>query len=219
MRLAVPSYFYPGAEWDRLLQHKPSVVVVNPASGPGQRIDQNYATLVRRLQAADIRTLGYIATDWARAYPEKVASEQAKYRKWYKVSDFFFDEGATSAENVRYYEPMVETSILPALNPGTFPSERYMRLKRAIHMIYECGLQRYLAEGPPTWTAKYPRGKFWHCVFGVPTLEEAIEVAKVAKGRKAGYIYITDDEMLDDDNPYDRLPSYWEGLVRGIKRL
>jgi hypothetical protein len=62
MKVIVPAYFYPGAIWDTLLQSNPEVVsdvIINPDSGPGDQINDDYAKVVRQCKKRGIGVLGY----------------------------------------------------------------------------------------------------------------------------------------------------------------
>ncbi len=55
MRLWVPAYYYPFGpglrEWNRLIasaESVPIVAIVNPASGPGDHVDTNFAAILPR---------------------------------------------------------------------------------------------------------------------------------------------------------------------------
>src|SRR5262245_60889383 len=73
MRLWVPAYYYPFGpgllEWDRLIASAkavPIVAIVNPASGPGDRVDTHFAAIIPRARRAGVTIVGYITTQYGR---------------------------------------------------------------------------------------------------------------------------------------------------------
>ena len=66
VRLLVPAYFYPAGkglkDWERLIasaEKLPIVAIVNPASGPGKRVDGSYSELFRKAKGR--RSSGSVA--------------------------------------------------------------------------------------------------------------------------------------------------------------
>jgi hypothetical protein len=60
VRLGVPAYFLPGADWASL--HSPAVghAILNPETGPGPHA--GYAAAVAAAQRAGVKVLGYVDT-------------------------------------------------------------------------------------------------------------------------------------------------------------
>ncbi|WIA17589.1 hypothetical protein OEZ85_014412 [Tetradesmus obliquus] len=63
-----------------------------------------------------------------------------------------------------------------------------------------------------------PSPKFWQLVYEVPPTPEALYKAlMLSKARRAGWVYVTDDSITPDGNPWDTLPSapgLWDLEVR-----
>ena len=69
--IAVPSYFYPctgssSCKWDMMDNNANAVkiAIINPDSGPGSSVDQNYASQVTRSKTAGISVVGYVHTSY-----------------------------------------------------------------------------------------------------------------------------------------------------------
>lgn len=70
---------------------------MNPNSGPGTPVpDDEYITEMTRLNNyANVRTVGYISTDWSKRALSAVLQDIKTYKAWpeaYAVSGVFFDE-------------------------------------------------------------------------------------------------------------------------------
>jgi hypothetical protein len=108
MRLWVPAYYYPfGAglrEWNRLIASAkavPIVAIVNPASGPGEHVDTNFAAVIPRARKAGITVVGYIGTQYTRKPLGQVKQEVDTFLRFYPdIQGFHFDEQSSDARGV-----------------------------------------------------------------------------------------------------------------------
>jgi hypothetical protein len=86
-KMLIPAYFYPGTLWDRSTNASPKVgvMIMNPNSGPGDKIDQNYVKAVDKAQQAGIKILGYVATTYGNKRLEEsttqISNQQASVFK------------------------------------------------------------------------------------------------------------------------------------------
>src|SRR5690242_1806579 len=97
-RLAVPAYFRGADQWRALDDAAPTVglAVLNPASGPGDRPDPDYAPLLGRDRSRGVALLGYVSTRYASRPRAEVEGEIERYFGWYGVDGIFLDEAATA---------------------------------------------------------------------------------------------------------------------------
>ncbi len=111
MRLWVPAYYYPFGpglrEWNRLIASAkvaPIVAIVNPASGPGDHIDTNFAAVLPRARKAGVTLVGYIGTQYTKKPLEQVKREIDTFLRFYPdLQGFHFDEQSTEVRGVDYY--------------------------------------------------------------------------------------------------------------------
>ncbi|MCE9525960.1 MAG: spherulation-specific family 4 protein [Planctomycetales bacterium] len=82
MRLLVPAYFYPAGkgekEWERLLaapEEAGVVAIVNPASGPGRRVDANYTKVLEQARRSKLTLIGYVSTSYGKRKTEEVKAD------------------------------------------------------------------------------------------------------------------------------------------------
>ena len=78
--------------------------IVNPASGPGDHVDTNFAAVLPRARKAGVTLVGYIGTQYTRKPLEKVKAEIDTFLRFYPdVQGFHFDEQSSDARGVDYY--------------------------------------------------------------------------------------------------------------------
>ena len=133
MRLWVPAYYYPFGpglrKWNRLIASAkavPIVAIVNPASGPGDHVDTNFAAIIPRARKAGLTLVGYIGTQYTRKPLAQVKREVETFLTFYPdLQGFHFDEQSSDARGVDYYAELyryVHQRIDGAIvltNPGT----------------------------------------------------------------------------------------------------
>src|SRR5687767_14386752 len=93
--ISIRSYFHPRTQaelWAQANSAHPTVrqVIINPNSGPGSSPDPDYAKQVKESQAAGLRVLGYVATDYGANLEATVREEVNHYYLWYGVDGIFF---------------------------------------------------------------------------------------------------------------------------------
>lgn len=233
VRLLIPAYFYPGGEglkhWDRLfasaraMPDVPQVAIANPNSGPGEKIDDNYTTVLKRAKQAGILLVGYVSTRYAmRSLPE-VKADIDRWLEFYPViQGFFLDEQTSDTSKVDYYRDLTAyahsrlSRSLVITNPGTTCVPEYVtRASVDTVCLYEnkTGFNDFHL---PDWTKGMPAKRF--AVLPYQIAEEALMRATVQKAVKdgAGYLYVTDASGV---NPWDRLPTYWEAELKLIQSI
>jgi hypothetical protein len=230
MRLWVPAYYYPFGpglrEWNRLIasaKSAPIVAIVNPASGPGDHADTNYAAVIARARKSGITVVGYVGTQYTRKAAAEVKREVDLFLKYYPdIQGIHFDEQSSDARGVDYYAELyryVHQQIAGALvltNPGTSCAPGYASRPAADAI---CLFEReggFDAFRLPAWSARVPGARFCLQAHGVGREDQMRRSIRCAAQLKIGYVFITDDVT---PNPYDRLPSYWEAEVDAVRRV
>jgi hypothetical protein len=208
----VPAFF-PPAGWSRATVggDNPSVIILNPASGPGTAPNPMVREAVQDARAKGSTVVGYIGTNYAAEPIAQVEDSVREYRQWYGVKGIFLDQTPTTGVGqIGYYQTLsgfihhLSPGAPIWLNPGVYPDERYMSVGTVI-MAFEGSYQTYLASRIPKWARRYPADRFANTIFATPRpgLAKAI---RLSRARNAGYVYITDDVTPD---PYSALPTYW----------
>jgi hypothetical protein len=215
-KILIPAYFYPGAFWTELDATAPrgTVVVMNPASGPGVSSDPFYVSAVAAAQAAGMRVLGYVDTNYAAVSTGTVESQIDSYKLWYAVDGIFLDRASAASGDIAYYTTL-STYIHGAagtyvcLNPGTAPDTGYFAIADLI-AIFEDTYANYLSFSPPVWAATYA-SQVAHLIYRTIDLDMASALA-LARTNDAGVVYVTDQDL---PNPWGALPPspYWTNEV------
>ena len=81
----VPAYFYPAGPrleaWRQLAENartKNIEVILNPASGPGKKLDPAYVKVAGDLRKARGKILGYVSTNYAKAISPRSSKTSAR---------------------------------------------------------------------------------------------------------------------------------------------
>jgi hypothetical protein len=229
LSLWVPAYFYPNGpglrEWNRLIAAAklvPVVAIVNPASGPGARVDPYIAAAITRARKGKVTVVAYIGTQYARKPLAQVKEEVNTYVGFYPdIQGIHFDEQSSHAKDVDYYAELyryVRERIPAALvvtNPGTTCAAEYVA-RPASDVVCLFERDRAFEEfQPPAWASRFPASRFCVQAYHVDTEAAMTQALTRAAQLHVGYVYFTDDQ---GPNPYDRLPSYWDAEVEAVRR-
>ncbi len=228
----VPAYFYPAgdhlADWNRLAEAARSVpleVILNPASGPGERQDANYVAVVDALHRSHARVLAYVDSDYGRRPLAAIEKDVRAYPKFYKIDGFFIDQMANTPEAVDHYRSIrrlirrADSRYKVVGNPGT-PHTLPEYLDAADTLVTFEGSARAFAAYDPhaaaPWTAGHPPDRFAAIIYGVDKTAAGCAILSRARRTGAGSVYITDQKM---PNPYLGLPIYWADEAAAVRAI
>jgi hypothetical protein len=211
-RLAVPAYFHPAVapqDWARLAQQAAQIrlVVLNPASGPGEGPDGAYLRALAPLQAAGVQVAAYVDTNYGQRPRRDALADIGRYLDWYEVDGVMFDRVSAGPADLRHYAALSRRARkmglrVIAFNHGVHPDEAYARHADVLG-TFEGPWNVYLEQAVPRWTRSWPADRFYHVVYSVPP-EHLADAFLMAGRRRAGCVYVTDH---GGGNPYDRLPA------------
>ena len=211
-RLVVPAYFHPAVapdEWTRMAAHADQIrlVILNPASGPGEGPDPAFVPVLRQLREAGVPVAGYADTDYGRRpWPEALADIR-RYLDWYGVNGIMLDRVSADLADLRRYALLARRARqagagVVVFNHGVHPHPAYARHADVLG-TFEGPFDHYLEQAVPQWTRSWPADRFYHVIYSVPP-EHLGDAFMMAGRRRAGCVYATD---LSGGNPYRRLPS------------
>lgn len=213
----VPAYFHPSVfpdQWDRLAERARDVhlVVLNPANGPGTRLDHAHIAPLRRLRAAGVTVAGYVDTDYGRRPLDDAIADLECFVTWYQVTAVCFDRAAADGQHVPYYAELASRARsmgarYVTFNHGTFPDREYAEHADLLG-VFEGPWRVYVEVAVPRWTRSLPPEKFYHVVYSVPVGNFG-DAYLLAACRGARFAFVTDH---GGPNPYERLPASWLGL-------
>ncbi|CAD5924697.1 hypothetical protein NO758_00888 [Planktothrix agardhii] len=237
MQLLIPLYSYPTwynsqtyfwPEVVKAAQKVPVTAVINPNNGPGgSPPNQDYVKGLKDLRQDNITILGYVATNYGKRDIQEVKSDIDIYSKYYNLQGIFFDEAASGADKLDYYQeiynytkakPNLDTVVL---NQGTHPDEGYLSKPAAdIAIIFENYSKEWPNYQPSPYVNNYDPKRFSGLIHTVPDVDTMKSHIDKAVERNIQYIYITDDSPdSPDKDPWNSLPSYWQEEVNYIQSL
>jgi hypothetical protein len=209
--MLIPLYQYPDADWVTVLNTAPpgSVVIVNPASGPGRHPDPVVTLGAAALAAHGLAVAGYVPTRYGRVPLARLRADVTDYRRSYHTTGLFLDEVPQDCTRRyrRYYQAAIrairgrDASTLVILNPGVVPGACYTGLADII-MVAERSLPGHLATGP------VPPGAAAVILHGISARRLAAVLRRVRQVG-IGYVYLTDRGASPASNAYNRLPTYF----------
>jgi hypothetical protein len=196
----------------------PVWVIVNPASGPGKRVDPNYTRAIDRLLGAGCVVIGYVTTSYGKRPEVEVRKDLERWLELYpRTQGIFFDEmiyedtdaGARHQAALRRHAH--EAGFWPTVaNPGADTPRRYFAAGAAeVIVIHEGNAwpseERLKAEGyrdhPP-----FTRAVLLH---SQPKLDGA---ALRTTRRYVRWVYVTEKPYRPGDpaaaNPWDALSKH-----------
>jgi hypothetical protein len=222
-RLAVPAYFYPGPQWDRLIAAAPTVgmIIFNPASGPGQAADPQYTTAISEAKAAGIVVLAYVYTNYGQRPSADVLDDIKRTYDFYAPSGIYLAEGPMEADcgplEAEYHafadaargrDPRAYLAV------GTRFCPTYVYFFDLM-VEFARNWTEYQTYTPPSWMPANSPERFCAFVDGVPSASASAALSR-AVTNGAGWVFATDE---GEPNPWGRLPSYFDDEVRAVATL
>jgi hypothetical protein len=227
--LLVPAYFEPGSgRWQGVAAaaaRVPLVAIANVFNGPGTGPAlPEYTAAMAAVRASGGQVIGYVHTQYGRRALDVVKADMARWNQLYRLDGIFVDEMANDAteSSLSYYAELaryareLDPDFKVTGNPGTNTDEQYLKRTAADTLVIFENDTGYPSFAPAAWTGHYPEYQFGHLTYAVPSPQQMTNFVNLAVGRRAGFIYVTDDSGA---NPWDTLPSYWEEEVNLLESL
>lgn len=226
-KLLIPSYFYPASDpshsWTTMCDDAPaqSVIILNPASGPGTASDPTLVAATQYCQSKSINVIGYVYTNYGERSTSAVKADIANYYSWYGVNGILLDEMATDSTTLSYYRTLhnyIRTKggssrDLTVGNMGTVPATDWALKNSVVNIlsIFEGGPTDFSSFAMPAWASSYPASDFAAVVYNVSSSSSMSSICSTLSNTDhIAYRYVTDGVYLQPtDDPYSALPSYW----------
>lgn len=191
----VPAYFPPRAIADLVRRSPPPrLLIVNPASGPGDRPSEPYRRAIAAARQVGSGVLGYVRTGYGDREAAAVERDIDRYRSWYGVDGIFLDESSPSAAQLPYYRALGRYARrsglrLVALNPGVTPERGYFTIADVV-VTFEGPASGYreALRAAPAWLSQISPRRIAHLVYDA-TPAQAASVLATRSG--AGNVYVT----------------------------
>jgi hypothetical protein len=221
LRMAVPAYFAPGPQWQRLIAGAPTVgiVVFNPNSGPGTATVPGYTSVIAQARAAGIIVLGYVSTNYGQRAGTDVLADINKYYDLYAPSGIYLAEGPMQSDCATLeseYHGFTDAArqrdpkAYLAVGTNFCPTFIYFT---DLMIQFARTWDEYQTYVSPPWMPANSPGRFCHIINSVPadSLAQALELAA---HNGAGFVFATDGV---DPNPWGSLPSYFDAELAGLR--
>jgi Spherulation-specific family 4 len=238
--LLVPMYIYPenihkNAAYNRLIDVKrqyekvPMWIIINPASGPGEKVDANYTKAIDRLCGAGCVVVGYVTTSYGKRTEAEVRKDIDQWLKLYpRAQGIFFDE-------MRYEDTDAAVKYQAALNkyahdagcwptignPGADTPGRYFADPAADVIV--------IHEGSAWPTEERLKGDYFGGYADFPPFTRGVLLFSQPKLDKAAlrmvrkyarWVYVTETlNRLDDPkaaNPWEHLSKHLEEICEQL---
>lgn len=217
------------------------IAIFNPNNGPfhPDGREGNYLNsdgegpLADFINAGGI-AVGYVATDRgakpladAKAEIDAYLNDAELYAGF--ISGIFFDEMSSNPNDAAYYQELTNhaknrlaiafTIGNPGVNPNTGVGgsiANYVNSVDTLITFENFGTEYRDNFMPSSALDNLPREKIGHLIHTESTWDSSL--LELASTRGAGWVYFTDDPFVPnvDENPYDKLPTYWEQMSNSI---
>ena len=223
VRLVVPAYYTPGADWQRIIAASDVVgmIIFNPNNGPGVTTDPAYMSAIAKARAAGILVLGYVATDYGKRAEADINADVNSYYALYQPSGIYFAEGPMEADCTTL-EPEYRrlTSLARMRDPkayvaiGTRFCPTFITFSELmVEFAEDWRLTR--ATRSPSWMPANSPDRFCQFINTVPP-DQASHVLSTAVSYGAGWVFATDGVY---PNPWAALPSYFDEELAAVRQL
>jgi hypothetical protein len=222
-RLAIPAYFYPGPQWDRLIAAAPTVgmIIFNPANGPGLAADPQYTKAIADAKAVGIVVLAYVFTNYGQRPSADVLDDIKRTYDFYSPSGIYLAEGPMEADcsplEAEYHafaDAARSRDPRAYLAVGTRFCPTYVYFFDLM-VEFARNWTEYQTYTPPSWMPAHSPERFCAFVDSVPSASASAALSRTVMNG-AGWVFATDQS---DPNPWGQLPSYFDDEVRAVAAL
>lgn len=213
----IPLYSYPtSSNWAQLITDaaaNPTVqiyAIANVASGPGGSSNPDYVTGISNLQAAGIKVLGYVDSNYGSIAISTVETNMDHWRTWYSVNGIFVDEMNNIAGGESYYSALLSYghahSQNPMIgNPGTSIGASYIGTMDVIISYEYYGYPSPATVESRTTSVGGTRTNWGIIAFSQATVPSITQFSNVEP--YIAYVFVT-DQAGPPGNPYLNIPTY-----------
>jgi hypothetical protein len=228
--IAAPLFSKPGTNsyWDDVRNAGSSsvpFVVASPNNGPGLKADPAYADAIGKNTSANVRTLGYIQTNYqTRPFKEAVSDIDNWYKFYPQTSGIYIDLLKEGGQDEACYAAALYTHVknthpndLVILSPGTHVSPAY----EPYGDIFVNASMDYATYR--SWKVQHKgfedktqyQNRFWHMIYGVSQDQYSSAFADI-RDNNAGWVYMTDKSA---PTPFAATPAFWQNEASDVGAL
>lgn len=228
--IAVPLFSKPsaGTYWNDVRNAGSSSVpfiIASPSNGPGKTVDPAYTAAIAQNTAANVRTLGYVQTNYqTRTFTDAYADVDNWYKFYPQTSGIYIDLLKEGGQDEVCYVAALYTHVknvrpndLVVLSPSTHISPAY----EPYGDIFVNAAMDY--DTYKSWQTQYKgfedktqyQNRFWHQVYGVGPDEYSSAFADI-RSNNAGWVFMTDKTA---PTPFGATPSFWQNEASDVGAL
>jgi len=206
------------------------VIIINPSSGPGNSTVPNdqYAEQISRLNnITNVKTVGYVRTDYANRAIDDVLADVSTYSGWFTANaslgmhGIFLDESphqylSTSASYMRNVTSAIKSasgvqgSKMIIRNPGVIPDAGYNDTNTDVVVFFESDYSDYAGHISSLQAQSKDRSKYSIMVNSVPTMStDGLRSYVSGLSRLAQYLFITDNTQ----DYYESFGADWSAFT------
>lgn len=235
--IMIPLYVYPNdiysnADYNgvisllRQYSDVPAIIILNPSSGPGTVVDDNYTAAIKRLRGAGATVVGYVSTDYTNISESAAIVDIDKWMSLYpEIEGIFLDEMTNDDDQAhRNYYRNIKTycnqkkGLYPVIgNPGSLANHQYYTQDCVDIVVVhenstqptEANLKGDFQDGHSDFN-KFTRATlvYTQASFSPSLVNTMVEYV--------GWIYVTDDG--GDGNPWDSVSAYLEDTLKQLSQ-
>jgi hypothetical protein len=223
LHMIVPAYWQPDSQWQRIIADAPTVgmIIFNPASGPGTATNPAYPPVIAQAQAAGIRVLGYVSTQYGQRPEADIDADVNGYYNLYSPSGIYFAEGPME-NDCDSLQPLYQriTALARSRSSSTYVAigthfcPTFITFSDLMVEFAET-YSMYQSYVEPSWMPAGSPERFCHFVSEVPDGDAAAVLSRAIR-LGAGWVFATDGTA---PNPWSALPSYYDQEVAALKAL
>lgn len=199
--------------------------VANPLNGPGAKADPVYGSAIAQNASANIRTLGYVKTNYQiRSFKDAYSDVDKWYSYYPQTSGIYLDQLKEGGQDEVCYVAALYTHV-----KNTHPNDLVvLGANGHISTAYEPYGDIFVGASTDytsyqAWRTQYKgfedkqsyQNRFWHMIYGVSPDQIASAFAQ-ARANNAGWVFITDKPA---QSPFSTTPSYWQNEANDVGAL
>jgi len=228
--IAAPLFAKPGSNslWDdvRGAGHlSVPFVIANANNGPGVKADPLYATAISKNAGANIRTLGYVQTNYqTRTFNDTYTDVDNWYKFYPQTSGIYIDLLKEGGQDEACYVAALYTHVknthpndLVILGAGGHLSPTY----EPYGDIFVNAASDYATY--KAWSPQYKgfedktqyENRFMHLIYGV-TSDQYSSAFSAIRNNNAGWLFMTDKTA---PTPFSATPSFWQNEASDVGAL
>ena len=223
VRMVVPAYFAPGADWQRIVAASDVVgmIIFNPNNGPGTATDPAYVSAIAQARAAGILVLGYVGTNYGQRAEAEINADVNGYYDLYQPSGVYFAEGPMEADCTNLEAEYRRLTALALSRDG----KAYLAIGTRfcptfitfsdLMVEFAQDWTTYQSYQVPSWMPANSPERFCQFINSVPAAQ-ASHTLSTAVDHGAGWVFTTDGTS---PNPWGALPSYFDQELAAVRAL